>query len=232
MDFDVVNIHPLPNTICQGRSYDMGDFMSKQLKLRAVREFALATYDRAKPLNYDEDNVATQYKEVEGWTVHRKRAWTTLFSGAHYDMIDFSIVPFLESGTPESQRGIRQWMGHLSGFIHSVDLVRARPLTGWLQDQPEHTIESVLAAAGKDYCIYLADEREVDETGCGESIEGRLSFELPPGAYNVSSFSPVDGVYSPAIRLDGGEKRSLAVPAFAHDIVVRVRRTVTAERQD
>ena len=232
MDFDVVNIHPLPNTICQGRSYDLGGFMSKQLKLRAVRDFALATYERSKPLNYDEDNVATQYKEVGGWTVHRKRAWTTLLSGAHYDMIDFSIVPYLESGTPESRRGIRRWMGHLSGFIHSIDLVRARPLTGWLEEQPEHTIESVLAVAGDDYCIYLADERELDEKGCGESIEGRLSFYLPAGSFQVSCFSPRDGVYSPAIWFDGGGKRSVALPAFQHDLVVRVRRTVNMGSED
>jgi hypothetical protein len=232
IDFDIVNIHPLPNTICQGRSYDLGEFMSKQLKLRPVRDFVLATYERSKPLNCDEDNVATQYKEVEGWTIHRKRAWTTLFSGAHYDMIDFSIVPFLESGTTESQRGIRRWMGHLSEFIHSIDLVRARPLTGFLKEQPEHTIESVLAVAGEDYCIYLADERELDEEGCGESIEGRLSIDLPPGEFKVSCYSPNDGVYSPAIGLDGGENRTVDVPAFQHDIVIRVRQNVTSNRKD
>ena len=91
----LLNIHPLPNTICEGQSYDMGEFMSKQLKLRALRDFALETYKRPKPLNYDEDNVATQYKEVEGWTVHRKRAWMSLFSGAHYDMIDFLLCRIL-----------------------------------------------------------------------------------------------------------------------------------------
>jgi len=42
-------------------------------------------------------------------------------------------------------------MSHLSEFIHSIDLVRARPLTDWLRVQPEHTIESVLAVAGEDY---------------------------------------------------------------------------------
>jgi hypothetical protein len=224
MDFDVVNIHPLPNTTCLGNSYDMGDFMSKRLNLRAVRDFALATYGRSKPLNYDEDNVATQYKEVEGWTVQRKRAWTTLFSGAHYDMIDFSILPYLEAGTPASRAGIRRWMSHLSGFIHSIDLVRARPLTDWLRVQPEHTIESVLAVAGEDYYIYLADGREVDESECGASIEGRLRLDLPSGAFEVSCFSPVEGVYSPAIRLDGGEDLAVDVPAFRHDIVIRLKR--------
>ena len=224
MDFDVVNIHPLPNTLCEGRSYDLGDFMSKQLKLRPLRDFSLAAYERSKPLNHDEDNIATQYKEIEGWTVHRKRAWTSLFSGAHYDMIDFSILPYLEAGTPDSRNGIRRWMGNLSGFIHSIDLVRARPMMpGWLRERPDHTLESVFAVAGEDYCIYLADDREREEPGCGEPIEGRLCMDLPAGAFEVCCFSPVDGVYSPRVPIGGGVRR-LVVPPFRHDIVVRVTR--------
>lgn len=223
MDFDVVNIHPLPNTLCDGRSYDLGDFMSKQLKLRPLRDFTLAAYRRPKPLNHDEDNIATQYKEVEGWTVHRKRAWTALFSGAHYDMIDFSILPYLETGTPDSRSGIRQWMGNLSGFIHSVDLARARPvMPGWIREQPDHTLESVFAVTGEDYCIYLADAREREEAGCGDPIQGGLCFDLPPGAFEMSCFSPSDGVYSPRTPLVGGESRRVFLPPFRYDVVIRV----------
>lgn len=223
MDFDVVNIHPLPDTRCEGRSYDMGEFMSKQLKLRALRDFALETYKRPKPLNYDEDNVATQYKEVEGWTVHRKRAWTSLFSGAHYDMIDFSILPYLEAGTLASRKGIREWMGHLGRFMHSIDLVHALPITGWVEEKPEHTVESVFGVEGEDYCIYLADGREREEQGCGEPILGELRFDLPPGNFEVLCFSPVDGVYSPVVWVDGGKQQRVDVPAFQHDLVVRIR---------
>jgi len=35
---DVVNMHPLPNTSYRGTGYDMGTFMAKHLKLRAVRD--------------------------------------------------------------------------------------------------------------------------------------------------------------------------------------------------
>lgn len=224
LDFDVVNMHPLPNTCCHGVSYDMGNFMSKELKLRAVRDFALNTYALRKPLNYDEDNVATRYRDSDGWTIHRKRAWTTLFCGAHYDMIDFSIMPYLETGTPESRAGIRSWLGHLSSFVHSLDLARARPQPDFLQDQPAHTLASVLAVAGEDYCIYLADERELAEAGCGEEISGSLIFDLPEGAYEINCYSPAAGAASPALALAGGKKQRIAVPIFCHDIVVRITR--------
>lgn len=223
LDFDIVNIHPLPNTTYRGRSYDMGAFMSKELKLRAVQEFALATYTQAKPLNYDEDNVASRYLDPDGWTIHRKRAWTSLFCGTHYDMIDFSIRPHLETGNDESQKCIRRWLAHLAMFIHSLDLVRARPLTGWLHSQPDHTLASVFAVEEEDYCIYLADEREVEIAGCGKAIEGKLCFDLPKGEFGFSCFSPVNGVESPEVKIVGGIRKSVNLPPFEHDLVVRVR---------
>ena len=224
LDFDIVNVHPLPNTTYRGRSYDMGAFMSKELSLRAVRDFALTTYAEAKPLNYDEDNVASRYLDPDGWTIHRKRAWISLFCGAHYDMIDFSILPHRERGSDESQKCIRRWLAHLTAFIHSLDLVRARPLTGWLRAQPDHTLASVFAVEGEDYCVYLADEREIAVAGCGEAIEGRLCFDLPQGEFGLSCFSPVDGVESPEVGIAGGVGQSVMLPAFEHDLVVRVRR--------
>ncbi len=223
LDFDIVNMHPLPNTRWNGTSYDMGNFMSKELKLRAVRDFAIHTYHLPKPLNYDEDNVATRYRDTEGWTIHRKRAWTTLFCGGHYDMIDFSIMPHLETGTPESRAGIRDWLGHLSSFVHALDLARARPLQDFLLTQPAHTVESTLAIEGEDYAIYLADEREREDPGCGEKISGNLELELPSGRYRISCYAPETGGYSPALDLTGGHQ-SISVPGFHHDIVVRIKR--------
>ena len=221
---DIVNIHPLPDITFGGKSYHMGDFMSKQLHLRELRDFAQATYDQSKPLNYDEDNIATEYKDYDGWTIHRKRAWTTMFCGAHYDMIDFSIWPYLETGTPDSQKHIRTWMKHLSQFIHSVDLVNARPLVGWLRGKPEHVVESAFGVSGSDYCIYLADGRELNEPGAGEPIRGRLEFDLPEREFQISCFSPETGLYSPGMGLQGGGNHSLEIPAFQHDLVVRMKR--------
>jgi hypothetical protein len=220
--FDVVNIHPLPNTIYRGQSYDQGGFMSQQLTLRAVRDFCLATREERKPLNLDEDNVASLYKDPDAWTIHRKRAWTTLLCGCHYDYIDFSIINYCETGTPDSQRHIRTWMKHLSEFVHSVDLARARPLVDWLQAQPPHTLASVLGVEDEDYCLYLADERELDEPGAGEPIRGEIVCDLPPSRYRMACYSPVTGLYSPALDVEGGRALRLSLPPFEHDLVVRI----------
>jgi hypothetical protein len=221
---DVVNLHPLPNTTFRGQTYDMGRFMSKQLQLRAVRDFCLATRDMPKPLNLDEDNVASQYKDFDGWTIHRKRAWTALLSGCHYDYIDFSIINYCEAGTPDSQRCIRTWMKHLSEFVHSVNLARARPLAGRLKAQPLHTVESVLAVEGEDYSIYLADERELGD-GAGEPMAGEIVLDLPPGDYQAACYSPLSGLYSPSAAVAGGAGIRLGLPTFEHDIAVRITRT-------
>lgn len=225
LPFDVVNVHPLPGTTYQGANYDMGRFMSKELKLRAVRDFCLATYSAPKPLNLDEDNAASRFLDLDGWTIHRKRAWTTLLSGAHYDYIDFSIIPTRETGTPESNRAIRTWTKHLSEFVHSTDLLRARPLSGFITKHPPHTLESVFAVEGQDYAIYLADERELTDAGCGEPINGEIAFDLPEGTYRASCYSPVTGLYSPGIPVAGGPNAVLTLPEFRHDIVVRIVRS-------
>jgi hypothetical protein len=222
---EVVNIHPLPGTHYQGKEYDMGTFMSKQLKLQAVRDYCLATYPEKKPLNLDEDNVASRFKDFEGWTIHRKRAWTTLLSGAHYDYIDFSLIPWLETGTPESQAHIRTWFKHLSEFVHSLDLIKSRPLTGWLREKPEATLECVFAVEGEDYIVYLADQRETTEEGAGDPIEGKLVFDLPEGEFEVASYSPVSGKYSSSITTNGGEGVEISLPEFVHDIAIRIRKT-------
>ncbi len=221
---DIVNMHPLPNTTFAGKSYDMGAFMAKELKLAGVRDYALATYAQRKPLNYDEDNCATQYKDEEAWTIHRKRAWTALFCGAHYDMIDFSIVNYLETGTEHSQRCLRTWMKHLSQFIHSIDLVRARPMPELLRGNPSSTLGCVFAAPEQDYCIYLADARERSEPDAGGPIGGSIHLDLPAGDYSMCWYSPMSGVESRATTLEGSSRAVFQLPEFIHDLVVRVRR--------
>ncbi len=224
MPYDVVNMHPLPGLTYRGVSYDQGGFMSKQLKLRAVRDYCLATYAEPKPLNLDEDNVASQYKDYDGWTIHRKRAWTTLLSGGHYDYIDFSIINYSEKGTPASRKYIRTWMRYLSEFIHSLDLVRGRPLPGTVTALPAHTMEAVFGVPGEDICLYLADERELDEEGVGQPIAGELSLDLPAAEYRVAAYDPKTGVYSPYTRFQGGRGVRLEVPAFTHDLLIRIEK--------
>jgi hypothetical protein len=121
--FDIVNVHPLPETNLNGHVYDMGNFMSKELRLDQVAGFCKAAFPLPKPTVLDEDNTASMYRDVTGWTIHRKRAWAALMNGCHYDYIAFPCGR--RGGTPASQRGFTL----VASFrIHgSLDFVNAEP---------------------------------------------------------------------------------------------------------
>jgi hypothetical protein len=221
--FDIVNVHPLPNTQLDGQVYEMGGFMSKDLMLDQVAGFCRASYPHPKPTVLDEDNTASMYRDTTGWTIHRKRAWTALLNGCHYDYIDFSITVGSESGTAASQRGIRVWMEHLSEFMASFDFVHSKPDLGWINESPANLVASGLSVSGRDYIAYLSDSRELTNPGAGEAIGGNISLSLPSGSYDVRLYSPVTGEYSPAIEMKAG-KGVLALPQFRQDIVVRAKR--------
>lgn len=219
--FDIVNDHPLPNTPLDGHVYDMGNFMSKELRLGQVAEFCKATYPFPKPTVLDEDNAASMYRDTIGWTIHRKRAWTALLNGCHYDYIDFSITVGSESGTSASRREIRGWMQHLSEFMASVDFVHSKLDLGWIAERPETLTVSGMSISGRDYIAYLADSREVTDPAAGELIKGSITLSLPLGSYDVWLYSPVTGENSPAITLKGGSRSVMRLPQFRHDIVIR-----------
>jgi hypothetical protein len=219
--FDIVNDHPLPNTLFDGRIFEMGNFMSKELMLGDVAGFCRAAYSRPKPTVLDEDNTASLYRDSAGWTIHRKRAWTALMNGCHYDYIDFSITVGSEAGTPASQAGIRTWMQHLSEFMDTFDVRHSIPSTDWILSYPEHLNASGMSASGRDFIAYLGDARELDESDAGKAIAGSVTLALPPGSYDVSLYSPTSGEYSPAIRMEGGAKSAMTLPPFHQDIVIR-----------
>lgn len=225
MDYDVVNMHPLSNMKYKGKTYNLGRFMHAQMRLQEFRDYCLDLYGEPKPLNLDEDNCATQYRNLFGWTIHRKRAWTALFSGAHYNLIDFSILPCLPTGTEDSQRYLRSCIGYLARYLHTFDLVHARPLRDIVVSSPSEACISAFGIAGEDMGFYLADQREEESEEAGELLRGVLEIQVPPALYEVSCFNPLTGVASPAIPLrvlDAGLQ--LTLPEFQHDIVVRVTR--------
>ena len=127
-------------------------------------------------------------------------------------------------------------MKHLSTFIHSLDLVRARPLPGLLSEQPAHTLEVNFGVEGEDYCVYLADERELPsarnlpegqggDPQAGQPLSGHITLSLPAGHYTAARFDPKTGLYSPALLVQaGGTGTRLSVPAFVHDVVIRITR--------
>jgi hypothetical protein len=222
--FDIVNVHPLPNTQFNGQVYDMGNFMSKELRLDQVASFCQAAFPRPKPVVLDEDNTASMYRDLTGWTIHRKRAWTTALSGCHYDYIDFSITVGSERGTAASQSAIRTWMQHLSEFMASFDYTHAALDSKWIADYPEHLTLASMSVADKDFVAYLGDSRELDAPAAGEALMGKVSLSLPPGAYEVRLYSPVTGEYSPAIEMTGGKPSEVILPPFRQDVVIRATR--------
>jgi hypothetical protein len=223
--WDAANIHPHPFLFWKGREYNMGGFMAKDLTLKAVRDFCVALYPQRKPVVLDEDNAASLYRDPTGWTIHRKRAWTAVLSGGHYDYIDFSVTVGSEAGTPASRQGIRLWMKHLSTVIHSFDFIHARPWPSGIECKSKHVVASVLAVDGKDYIAYLADAREVADPDAGQPIGGRIAVAVPAGSYRVTWYAPSTGVSTPGKSCEGGKKVSVDLPSFRHDVVMRVTRT-------
>ncbi len=226
--FNGVNVHPLPDTFYQ-RSYQMGNFMSKELRLRDLRDYCLATYPRNKPVVMDEDNAASLYRDNEGWIIHRKRAWTVLFSAAHYDYIDFSITAGQESGTEDSQQKIRTWMKHLSTFFESVDFIHSKPLRNGLEVESKDLVESVLELPNDEKLIYLADGRELAEDQAGQPVVTSLRLPLPAGLYSIRLYSPVSGLYSPVQRMESQGRIQISLPAFEQDLVVRIQKEKEVE---
>ena len=220
MDFDIVNMHPLSNMWHRGENYDLGRFMCGSLKLRQLRDYCLSVYAEAKPLNLDEDNAASRFMDPSGWIIHRKRAWTTLMCGAHYDMIDFSINHHLETGTSESQQHIRKWMKLLSEFIHELDLATARPMLDGILQVPCDVCPSALFVRQKDWFIYLADEREGNEAG--GLITGELLLDLAEGSYALSYLDPADGSWTGGGVVQGRNATNIPLPEFRDDLLVRL----------
>ncbi len=223
---DAVTVHPLPDLHLGGRTYQLGNFMSKELQLREFRDFFLAAYGSRKPCVSDEDNTASIYRDATGWTIHRKRAWMAIMTGAHYDYIDFSITVGSEAGTEESRRQIRSWMRNLSDFIHSFDIIHAQPAPAWIETKPAPLIDAVLAQPGREYIAYLADAREVADPGAGHPVSGTIAFSLPEGNYLCWLYSPTTGEYSPGIDVGGGKRVTYDLSPFVHDIVLCVRRQI------
>jgi hypothetical protein len=218
---DIVNVHQMHRTSHRGRFHDISMFMSRQLRLGELRDLFVASAHEKKPLNMDEDNAASRFTNHDGWTIHRKRAWTIVLSGGHYDVIDFTIQNGRETGTPEAQSAIRSWLKHLSEFAHALDLAKAQPNPHLVIHGPEHVVASVLGVTDQDYALYLADAREVTDLGQGMQIAGDLEVSLPEGDWRASFLNPATGVLTEGPTLKGGHIR-ISLPAFTHDIVLRI----------
>jgi len=141
--FDVVKHAPAFQHIYRGRHYNLGRFMSSRLCLRELRQYCLDMHGESKPVNLDEDNAASQYKDSRVGRSHRKRAWTTLLCGCPlrlYRLLSLSLLRDRYAGFATTHTDVDETPVE---YIHSVDLVRAIPVTHVVREHPEHTVPSV-----------------------------------------------------------------------------------------
>ena len=221
---DAVNLHDYQQLTYKGSILaPLSRFMQRDLRLARIQQVWTTVHETGKPFVFDEDNAATSSLDEESWIVHRKRAWATVCSGGHYNMIDFSVqAGGQEAGTPASQAMIRSWMKNLSAFIHGVDFVQMGPDPDFASGTPGNTIAIALARPGRAYVVYVADQREVDDPSLGQPCQGRLAFTLPAGSYSARLFSPQEGKYTgEAQGLVDGET-GIDLGPFSHDIVVHI----------
>jgi hypothetical protein len=223
-EIDAITVHDYHSFTYNGSFLPPVDrFMQGDLRLERIKAWWTAFHPAAKPVVFDEDNSASNTLTDFGWTVHRKRAWATVCSGGHYNMIDFSIqVGGQETGTPASQGAIRSWLKHLSTFIHNTNFIHMRPVNDLVREVPKNTVAMALASPGSEYVIYLADSREKHQPGAGESCSGVISFVLPGGSYVARLFDPESGQYSDRPFEFGIGKATIDLPDFHHDLVLHV----------
>lgn len=224
-EVSAVNLH---NAITwfDEKAYHLGGWMEYDLYLQSIHYLWTCWKQKAfKPLVMDEDNAASGYLNVKAWIVHRKRAWTIIFSGGHYDMIDFSIqCGGQERGTPESREKIRSWIKHLSEFIHTLDFVHSKALRDFPVAKPEGTNAATLAIGKGEWAIYLADSQEINVFEYGSPRSGKLVLPLPVGRYNAWLYSPERGEYTEdGIQLSSNGTATLMLKSFTHDIVLHVK---------
>jgi hypothetical protein len=100
--------------------------------------------------------------------------------------------------------------------------VKGKPVANWLKEKPDHLLEIAFATPGKDYNIYLADERELTDSDGGKPIQGTIRFNLPDGEYMFRSYSPETGLYSPGIKIHGASNLQFTTPEIHGDIVLRI----------
>ncbi len=220
---DIVNVHPLENIIYKGESFDLGLFMSKKLNLAALRDFCLKTWHEEKPLSIDEDNIASRFKDYDGWTIHRKRAWASIMSGAHYDYIDFSIMNYCPKGTSESQEFLHRWFSNIRYFIKDIDFINGCPLPEAASVDSIEILECVYGTEGVCYNIYLANIKEIDEEGYGDEVNSVIELNIEKGSYNVIFYSPEIGTEIKDI-INIEYTYSLKLPPFKHDLAIRLIR--------
>jgi hypothetical protein len=151
----------------------------------------------------------------------RKRAWAALCSGLHMLGNDYSFTTHDPRGMA-GKKGIRKYIAIMREFFGTCDFAHCRFLAREVSEIPLHTIPFFIGDSMAAYYGYLADSREPDEPGYGETIEGKFTLSIGSGKYQITFFSPATGdALSQPHELHGGIVH-LKVPAFRHDLAFKI----------
>ena len=236
MDYDVVNVHPLPATRLRGTDHHLGTFMSKQLRLAAFRDMTLAAWAESKPLNHDEDNVASQYRDPDGWTVHRKRALgraavrrplrrdrllhPAVPGGRHPRRSDPPAVLVPPSVRLRARPGPDPQPAPAGGAA----FLAARHGRGGVRHPRSGTTRctSPMRASIAAFAIWMTQDPRKDQARPGTAIGGALLLDLPEAPLSVSALQPTSGQSVALEHRQGGRGTRIELEPFRHDIVIRL----------
>jgi hypothetical protein len=154
---------------------------------------------------------------------YRTEGWDFLLAGgAVYSNLDYSFTVARPEGTAKVTKSpggggpeLRKQLKILKEFLDDFELIRMKPDNAVIKGGvPTKATARALAEAGKAYAVYLKGGTRAD-----------LILDLPAGSYRAEWVNPRTGAVARRedFRHDGGE-RTLASPAYAEDIALRVTR--------
>jgi hypothetical protein len=200
-------------------------------------------YDLNKAIGLNEtgfDGPEDATYRIQGWDF-------ILAGGALYNNLDYSFTAEHEKGTfvpPATTPGggssaLRQQLGILKNFIHSLDFIRMRPDTSFIKRgvPPEATVRA-LAEPGTAYAVYIHHGQagyDHGQTGQRprppyklslETQQVKLQLELPAGSYEAEWLGTRSGRIERTERfVSRGNQIELQSPAYTEDIALRIKPT-------
>jgi hypothetical protein len=228
INVDISNVHPLDVMTVGDETFNLGGFMSADSRLDEYKAFCGRMRALGGAINLDEDNNASRYMDERGWTIHRQRAWIALFSGCHYDYIDFSVLAGRERSTPDGRRLLRSRFGSLAQFWEENHVWSTALDDGVVVEVPAGC--TAVAARGQGshpgpVYVYIAAEAANDLAVpfADRAVEGALALNLPPADYLTYWFAPETGRYFGWEDRHSTGRVQMQLPATANDVVAVIK---------
>ena len=161
---------------------------------------------------------------------YRGEGWDFIIAGgAIYSNLDYSFTPATPDGTTVvspptpggGSRKLREQLRILRAFMESFDFVKMAPDNSVIAGPlPGKTTARALVEKGRQYAVYIR----------GEGAK-QLVLDLPAGKYKAEWIDTKNAVVDDDKVFDhAGGHRTLAVPSYAEDIALRVKRTAADGR--